>query len=799
MKLNYSLGCLLFFLQSFAQTTTPSPTVINPNQEKIKSSILAYFKFDREVVHVQFNKNVYLDNEDIAFKGYVYSKNNNTPHYNTTNMQLVIYDDQQQIIQKQLLYTSKGTFSGGIHLTDKFKPGKYYFRFFTNWMNNFNEDDSFTQTIEIINKKDPYPIPSNEPNWKSAEITIVPERGVILADATNTIGVTIKDCNNKGIEIKDGVILDSKSNEVTHFFTNKMGYGVFYLNPDLNEKYTLKINTDKLVLSKTIPKSEETGLIVAYNNNLKNNKLAVAVKTNEKGVEFYQNKKFFLLIHQDSNSIQQQINFDNKNTEQVVIFDKKLLSNGVNIIRLFDNDLNELSQRLIYNDTYTKVTTSLEAKLIANDNILLNGNTTLNQSNFSISILPENNTCLNQKRSIFGTFYLNAYLEKPEIDNYIYFNPENKDKKRDMDLLMLNQKSSKYVWKNIKSNPPITTYPFEKGVTISGKIEKEIKPNAKYKMSLISLKDNVIEDTDIDDKSDFKFENFYAKDSTVFLLQMKNEKNTTIKTNMEARVTRSEVPFKFELPIPKNYCLAEKNNSTNFVFSKPKTEASTIDLGEVVVKNKFKKEVLTHQKDMSAMANGYKIDEHDFGNVLHFLTMHGFQTGIDSIENNVYIRSNRNAFLGGPGSNRSPSIYIDNSIVFDLNLLFDISMQDVDEIYIDQSGSSDVAMGGNGTIKIFMKLDRIKNDYFNIKYTSLLVTKGFAKNFDFKPSEFDTQKEYFYFGTLNWTPEIIPKDNTPFEIKFPSGSQKEIQVFVEGFTQDGQLISEIKRIPVTTN
>jgi len=470
MRLNYTFSCLFLFIQSFAQTST----VTNSNQEKIKNSILTYFRYDREIIHVQFNKNIYVNNEDIGFKGYVYSKNNSTPHSNTTNMQLVIYDEQQQIIQKQLIYTTKGTFTGGLHLNDKFKSGKYYFRFYTNWMNNFNEDDSFTQTIEIINKNDTYNINSIEPNWKSAEITFTPESEIIVADFTNTIGIAIKDCNNKGIEVKDCVILDSKSNEITRFNTNKMGYGIFYLNPDMNEKYTLKINSDKLTLSKTLPRPQETGIILTYNNNLNNNKLAVAIKTNEKGVELNQNKKFIVLIHQDSNSFQQQFNFDNKNTEQVMLIDKNLLSNGVNSIRLFDENLNEISERLVYNDATPKSNITLEAKTIANDNIQLTGKISTIKANLSVNILPENNVCLNQKRSILGTFYLNAYLEKPEIDNYIYFDLDNTNRKQDMELLMLNQKRSKYVWENIKSNPPKFLYPFDKGLTISGKVEREI-------------------------------------------------------------------------------------------------------------------------------------------------------------------------------------------------------------------------------------------------------------------------------------------------------------------------------------
>ena len=145
MKINFTIFSLLIFVLSFSQTPN--------NQEKIKYLLETYFEQDREIIHVQFNKTLYLNNEDLAFKGYVISKNTNLPHPYTSNVQLVIYDEQEQIVQKQLLYTSNGTFSGGIHLNEKFKTGKYLFHFYTNWMNNFKEDDSFSQTIEIYNKK----------------------------------------------------------------------------------------------------------------------------------------------------------------------------------------------------------------------------------------------------------------------------------------------------------------------------------------------------------------------------------------------------------------------------------------------------------------------------------------------------------------------------------------------------------------------------------------------------------------------------------------------------------------------
>jgi hypothetical protein len=772
----------LFFFQSNSQNSN--------SQKAIENSLENYFQYDREIIHVQFNKNKYVNNEDIAFKGYITSKNNTLLAENTTNIQLVIYDSQKQIIQKQLLFASKGTFAGGIHLNDQFKAGKYYFHFFTNWMLNFIEDDSFLQTIEIIDKKETYNFDSEEPNWKTAEIILFPEGGSIISDINNTVGVKITDCNQRGIQINDGVIVDSKSNEISHFHTNHSGNGVFYINPDLNETYDLIIKSDKLSISKPLPSIKKTGIIISYNNNLNGQNLLVNIKTNQKGSELYQNKKYSLLIHQNKNAVLKEITFNDKQTEQIVYFDKKYLSNGVNSIRLLDENLNEITERLVYHYGTMKPIATLEAKAVANDSIVLSGKTEVIQANLSVSVLPADTKCAEQKRSIIGTFYLNAYIEKPEINNYSYYDFENKKRKEEMELLMLNQSRSKYLWDNIKSNPPKMNYTFDKGVTISGKIEKLLKPNSKFKISLFSLKDNVFEETTIDEQNNFKFENFYARDSTVFIFQLMDEKNVSAYTKMSTRVSSYITPLYLSIPFDNSNCPVLKNPNTNFTFSAPKLEDSTIELKEIAITNNTKKTTLAHSTEMSMNAQGFKIQEGQHGNVLDFIGRNGYRTGIDNEENEAYIRNSYSK-----NSDNAPSVYIDGIQQTDFNFLFNLELSDVDEIYIDKSGLSDNSSRGVGTIKIFLK-NGVKNKFFKIKYTSMIVTNGFAPNMEFKNSYFETQKEFYYFGTLNWTPTIKLKDNTNFEVKFPKGNQKEIKVKIEGFTPDGQLLSEIKNIQV---
>ena len=779
MKFNFTIYSLLLFVQCFSQTPN--------NQEKIKTLLDTYFLEEREIIHVQFNKNIYLNNEDIAFKGYVFSKNNTIPLKNSSNIQLIIYNEKEEIVQKQLLYTANGMFSGGIHLNKKFKTGKYLFHFHTNWMNNFKEDDSFTQTVEIHDINEPYNFNTNEPNLKTAKILFFPEGGNIIDGISNTIGVKITDCNNKGIELNNVLILDSKSNEVSHFNTNKMGNGVLFLTADSKEKYTLKTQSKSQIISQDLPVVQQTGIAISYNNNLPNNKLAISVRTNEKGVELNQNKKMNLLIQQNGYSVLKEINFDNQQKDQVVFIDKKYLQNGVNSIRLIDENLNEITERLIYNYATVQPVTNLNTAVIANDSIVLSGQTNLTNGNISVSILPEKNTGIDSKRSILGTYYLNTYLENPEIDNFAYFDPENKNSKRDMDNLMLVQTKSKLRWENIKSNPPTLNYKFNKGVTISGLVEGKKNPNVTKTVSLISLKNNVFEKIKVEKDNTFKLDNYFVQDSTVFVLQLENEKNAAVFSKIVAQLSDNQTKFTFPIRFNQTKCSDEKMTGESIVFSTSKQNKNDFELNEIIIKQK-KKEVFTHNTGISGNARAFKIDEREFGTILDFIGRNGFRTGVNNGE--AFIKSTRDAQSDG-----SPEVFVDGVLLFDFNLLFDLDIDTVDEVYIDKTGIASTRQNASGAIKIFLKRGK-ENKFYISKCSTIIATGGFSKNIKFKNATFDSQKEFNAFGTLNWSSNIPLKENGSFEIKFPKSNQNTIQVLIEGFSEDGQLISEIKKIPI---
>jgi hypothetical protein len=520
--------------------------------------------------------------------------------------------------------------------------------------------------------------------------------------------------------------------------------------------------------------------------------LEVSVKTNSDGVNLYQNKNYTLLIHQNGKHIQKEFNFSDKIPNQILTFDKNDLSNGVNSIRIIDENLNEIAERLLYLNKQPKEIPVLETQFTANDSINLFGKLNSKVANLSISILPTETVCLDQKNSILGTFYINAYLEKPVLNNYIYFDRQNVTRAFDMELLMLNQTKSKYFWNNIMSHKPMESYTFTKGITINGTIVKPLNPKTKYRVAIISLKNKIFEEAMVDKNNKFSFDNFFARDSTAYELELMDENNLAIETKMITNILKNNEPLLKKQVFDSANCIPIKDFNTTFAFSNEDLEKKKIALNEIIVQNKYKKPIYIHQTEMNNQAaKAYKIGDTDFGSALDFIGRNGYIIGVDE-ENSVYIRSMRHAFSGNESAT-TPSIFVDNFQIFDLNVLYDLDLIIVDEIYIDKTGTSTTATGGLGTIRVYLKKG-VNNGYLKKKHTTLIVKSGFAKTKTYKTTDFPFSKEYYLFGAMQWSPNVFLDANQIFEVKLPKTNQKEVLVMIEGFTIDGQFISEIKKI-----
>lgn len=87
------------------------------------------------------------------------------------------------------------------------------------------------------------PLPYDSTNLK---VSVIPEGGNLVADMTNTIGISISDAIGRGIKL-EGKVLDSKGDSIVALTTDLFGYGSFRFVPEREENYQVEI------LGKTYP------------------------------------------------------------------------------------------------------------------------------------------------------------------------------------------------------------------------------------------------------------------------------------------------------------------------------------------------------------------------------------------------------------------------------------------------------------------------------------------------------------------------------------------------------------------
>src|SRR5205814_1249210 len=120
------------------------------NKAKISSVLENYFDLEREAIHLHTNKTTFLTNESVWYQGYIIDRKSNKPFF-TSNVFVVLYSEKGNKISDKLIYANDGAFSGKFDLNKDLHSGIYYIRVYTNWMNNFSENESTLQKITIIN------------------------------------------------------------------------------------------------------------------------------------------------------------------------------------------------------------------------------------------------------------------------------------------------------------------------------------------------------------------------------------------------------------------------------------------------------------------------------------------------------------------------------------------------------------------------------------------------------------------------------------------------------------------------
>lgn len=754
-------------------------------KDQIAKAITDYFFLERENIHVHFDKNVFMTDESVWFKGYVFHRKKNIPFFNTVNIYASLMDDQGKTVNTQLIYGNIGSFSGSFKLGNQLKSGKYYVQFYTNWMNNFTEDESTVYEISVINQSMGAGNVLAKADPAKVNIEFRPEGGTLLFDAPNSIGISISDCNHKPLPVTVVDIVDNKGKNIKKVQINKLGYGKFDLPAISTMGYKAVVTIDDTKHEQALPLAQPKGFSLEVNNFTIADKTIVKIRTNKTTLDSFSGKPLYILAHQDDKGAVFKIDINNK-SEQTVVIPNTEIAAGINSIRLIDSEMNELAERVIYNYPQAGLNAEITKVGQTAEKIEYSGKINYPNINLSISVLPENTISFDDSNDIFGSLLIQPYLDtKNKVAGKYYFSTLSKGKLYELDLYLINQKS-KYKWNNVLKNPPKHTYTFDMGLTLKGTIPASAGDTRYSKVRLYSLTSALDEITTVNDKREFIYNNILIPDSTYVNFTLLKKGSEPKELTLLPQLLNARQKFnKTFIPEPSCYA-TEASRST---LDKLNVYKEVIELEEV----KIEANALKYASSFgNSYLQGYKISDtkaNMYQNLINFIKTYGGFV-VDDRDGNLRILSRTvNSINGGQSS---PIIYVDNVQLVDYSMLTVIQMGEVDEIYMSSTAIVPSVRNYMGVIKVYLKKGvrgKSKNNT-----PEIMLKNGFERVIPFQNIVYNTtyDKGFDNFGVVDWEPTIMTDENGNFKLSIPKIYRKPIKVLIEGFSADGKLISEIK-------
>ncbi|MEM6718520.1 MAG: hypothetical protein AAF611_04305 [Bacteroidota bacterium] len=757
------------------------------SQEKtIEEEYAAYFSLPREALHIHLNKTTFFKGEEIWFKGYAYDQKNQLSSKATTTINVGIYDAEGKQIKKALFAAENGVTNGNFAVDSTFTAGIYYVKAETNWMKNFKENDAFIQKIEIITEE----TLNKEKETQKAQFDFqfLPEGGHMVANTTNTIGFKVIANNGKGVAAS-GIVYDQEKKQVASFESNSLGIGKFLFQPKNDTQYTAKITLENGAnITKELPKVKTQGISLMLKN-LFSDKIVLEFHTNEETLANHPDKTYKILIHQNGKLKTTGLQFSS--TKKAISIEKEHLFKGVNTITVFDDEKQPILERLFFNDYGIKTANINVTKLTTlNDSIILSAKE-LNfnkNANVSISVLPEATDGYSPNHNIISNFYLKphvrGFLENPQY----YFDNMNRKKKYELDILLLTQGWSRYEWNNIFGKKPLVQHRFENGITISGRVNK---PASDVKrIFLHNTKNHNAQFIDLDQNQKFELAGLFLEKEEEIRFSYVSEKGILKKPSMYLRFILNDS----EDYISKDYLHTFKDFNIKNELSVPKNfdfeNLEKLDAVVLEAKKKRRYEDRFLKQPKLTIITEEVVKKYD--NILNFIRKNGFNEGFRGSET-----LDPRSFIHG-----SPVVFFNDQYLRpeSMTVLYDLKLENIERIIIERY--TDILYDGDvreGMIKIYTRETPLfARDMRNFVYLHTKTPKSFATAKEYYTPNYDSfiSPVFQKYGTISWLPTVELNAEKPTSFKIYDTYTKNVTLFIEGISENGDLISERKTIKV---
>lgn len=301
-------------------------------QETYRDSLI--YKQESVVLHIA---NEYVENyNSVFFKSYLLTGVQQNRYSFSGVLNVVLLDGLGAVLKRQFHRIDDGMVVGSLELPKNTKPGKYYVRAYTRWMQNYGEDFYAQKPIVVGGS-----LSKIVETGSTSDFLIVPEGGTLLNGHENRLVMKVPHYQKTEGGIV-GRILDNKNNEVAivNDYSTCIGSAIF--RPIKGELYRLELENGAVY---PMPKAKDKGYLL-YVNNLDPNNARIQVTASSKvlgssiklvgtldGIKYFENE----------------LDFEDGEIENVEL-SKVDIPNGILVLKLMDGAGTELAKRPIWID-----------------------------------------------------------------------------------------------------------------------------------------------------------------------------------------------------------------------------------------------------------------------------------------------------------------------------------------------------------------------------------------------------------------------------------------------------------------
>ena len=438
----------------------------NPMMEKLVDNLeFIVANYPQTKIFVHTDKPYYTIGDDIWFSVFAVNANDHAENP-VSGLVYVHLEGPDGYIVDERNVQMDGKFGNGDFLIEEdWVEGIYKVRGFTSYMQNYDDNFTFSKEIAIWAKNAKPNEQINDANAKTTNVRFFPEGGYLVNGLECKVAFEVSDMASSKIEVKD-----QNGNLITTAEAMHNGIGYFSLTPKFGEKYNVEYKN----MDFAMPDVRQKGYGLKVNNLGKESLFIDISHTDDIDLE-----GSFVIGHMRGLVFLQQDGITNENARLKI--DKSSLPDGVAQFTLFSKNGSPIAERSVFINHENNVI-NVDAKIpyeylnkrqAANVTVALSANTGSNiDGDFSVSVVDSDLVKgIKKGANIKSYLLLNSEFTRDLKDPNFYFRDNSNKTRFLLDLLMMTRGWTRIKWDDIisRQEPEIEFAP-ESGFTITGTV-----------------------------------------------------------------------------------------------------------------------------------------------------------------------------------------------------------------------------------------------------------------------------------------------------------------------------------------